>query len=246
MSGSRLPSSEHSALDVIFEVLNGPPQTPERGESKPLPYKLGSLSEIYESGGRGPGTVSSGLRDPGGVSYGTYQLASKTGAVADFLRGEGVRWSREFLGRAPGTAAFSAAWRKLAAREAETFADAQHAFIERTHYRPVVSAVRQQTGLDLDARARSVRDAAWSCAVQHGRAAMVLGKAVTAADRTAPRTSAGYDRTLLEAIYAVRGDYVRGLAATAAPGVRRTMQDIAARRYPAELRAALAMLDAAD
>src|SRR5262249_46471025 len=40
---------------------------------------LGSLSEKYESGGRGPGTVSTGKGDLGGVSYGTYQLSSKVG-----------------------------------------------------------------------------------------------------------------------------------------------------------------------
>ena len=38
---------------------------------------LGSLSSKYETGGRGPGTVSSGVGDAGGVSYGSYQMTSK-------------------------------------------------------------------------------------------------------------------------------------------------------------------------
>jgi hypothetical protein len=38
--------------------------------------RLGSVSERYESSGRGPGTVSSGAGDPGGVSNGVYLLSS--------------------------------------------------------------------------------------------------------------------------------------------------------------------------
>lgn len=35
-------------------------------------HRLGALSERYESGGRGAGTVSTGRGDPGGVSYGLF------------------------------------------------------------------------------------------------------------------------------------------------------------------------------
>ncbi|HFO7914780.1 TPA: hypothetical protein ACHK1J_005692, partial [Escherichia coli] len=36
-------------------------------------WPLGKTSERYESGGRGPGVISSGKGDHGGVSYGMYQ-----------------------------------------------------------------------------------------------------------------------------------------------------------------------------
>jgi LysM repeat protein len=39
-------------------------------------FVLGTLSAKYETGGRGPGTVSTGAGDRGGVSYGSYQMAS--------------------------------------------------------------------------------------------------------------------------------------------------------------------------
>ena len=39
-------------------------------------WMLGSLSSKYETGGRGPGTVSSGAGDAGGVSDGSYQMTS--------------------------------------------------------------------------------------------------------------------------------------------------------------------------
>ena len=95
-------------------------------------HQLGALSERHESGGRGCGTISGGQGDPGGVSYGLYQLASKTGTVAAFLKAEGARWAAG-LGAAPGSPAFSTAWKAIAARETITFAEAQHAFIERSH-----------------------------------------------------------------------------------------------------------------
>src|SRR5262245_1600060 len=44
--------------------------------------ELGNLSAKYETGGRGPGVVSTGAGDFGGVSYGSYQMATKTGTVA--------------------------------------------------------------------------------------------------------------------------------------------------------------------
>lgn len=234
-----------SGLAVLNEVIAAAAGEPVAGEA-PLPapvHRLGGLSERYESGGRGPGTVSSGRRDPGGVSYGLYQLATKTGTVATFVTSEGARWAWDFAGKEPGTPAFTAAWQAIARRDPEQFGAAQHAFIERTHYRPAVAGVKARTGLDLDTRADAVRDACWSCAVQHGGAVKILSRAVIAADAALRREDAHYDRELVEAIYAVRSDYVRGLAGKAKPGERQTMLDLASKRYPAELAEALALCD---
>src|SRR5262249_39055696 len=108
------------------------------------PPRLGALSERFESGGRGGGAASGGAGEPGGVSYGIWQLSSRVGTVAAFVAAEGGRWQGNFAGLMPGSAAFTAAWQGVAAREGEAFAEAQHAFIERTHYRPAVTAVRQK------------------------------------------------------------------------------------------------------
>lgn len=202
---------------------------------------LGSLSERYESGGRGCGTVSGGQGDPGGVSYGLYQLASRTGTVAAFLKAEGARWAAE-LSAAPGSPAFSMAWKAIAAREVEAFSAAQHAFIERTHYRPTVAGVIQTTGHDLDSRPQALRDATWSTAVQHGGAVRLLSRAVAVADAAGSRGTTAHDRATLEAIYRLRAEYVRSIAAKSVPAVRRTLLNVAERRYPEELAAALAML----
>jgi hypothetical protein len=211
------------------------------------PARLGALSERFESGDRGPGAVSSGKGDAGGVSYGIWQLSSRAGTAAAFVAAEGARWRADFADAAPGSPAFSAAWQQVAAREPDAFAEAQHAFIERTHYRPAVAAVRQRMGLDLDAHHPAVRDATWSVAVQHGGATGVLAEAVAQTDAGKGRGEAGYDRGLVEAIYAVRSAYVLRVAARAGLGSAqgRMLQSITRNRYPAELAAALAMFDAA-
>lgn len=209
----------------------------------PLRRTLGTLSERYESGGRGPGTVSTGRNDPGGISYGLYQLASRTGAVAQFLAGEGARWAPDFGVAAPGSPAFSAVWRAIATRAPEAFAQAQHGFIERSHYRPAVAAVLARTGLDLTRRSAALQDVCWSCAVQHGAAARLIAGAVAVTDAQLPRTAPDYDRWLIEAIYAARSEHVLRLAARAAPGSAATLRGLAERRYPAERAAALAMLE---
>src|SRR4026209_65745 len=54
-----------------------------------LAEALGKLSAKYETGGRGPGTVSTGAGDRGGVSYGSYQMASKMGVPAKFVKQDG-------------------------------------------------------------------------------------------------------------------------------------------------------------
>ena len=202
---------------------------------KSRPARLGTLSERYESGGRGPGTVSGGTGDPGGVSYGTYQLASRTGTAAKFVASEGARWAQE-LCDAPGSAAFSAAWRRIAAREGDQFGEAQHAFIKRTHYDPVVRAVREKTGIDLDGFPDALRDVVWSLAVQHGGATRIVQTAIGA-------VGAGDPRALIEAIYAARTAYVLRVAARSNAAARRTLQSVTRNRYPAELRDALDLLE---
>jgi len=210
-----------------------------------LEHRLGALSEQFESGGRGAGAVSSGSGDPGGVSYGIWQLSSRVGRAAAFVAAEGNAWRSEFADARPGTAAFSAAWRTIAAREREAFEAAQRAFIERTHYRPAVARVLSRTGCDLDGRHSAVRDTVWSVAVQHGGAATILLAAVERADAVCGRTEPSYDRVLVDAIYAERIDYVLAIASRAASEAeRRTLVSITRNRYPAVRAAALAMFRA--
>jgi murein DD-endopeptidase MepM/ murein hydrolase activator NlpD len=166
-------------------------------------HELGELSKHYETGGRGPGTVSTGKGDKGGVSYGSYQLASKLGRPAQFLAKEGSRWAKEFGGAKQGSAEFTRVWKEIAKREPAAFQAAQHAYIERTHYNVQVDHVRTRTGVDLTTHSAALQDVVWSTAVHHGPDTNVIVKAM--ANVKMSPTSPGYDKALIDAIYAERG-----------------------------------------
>lgn len=208
-------------------------------------YELGSLSARYECGDRGPGAVSSGKNDPGGISYGLFQLSSRTGTCAAFVAAEGRAWRTE-LAAAPGSAEFGEAWKAVAAAQPQAFAAAQRAFIARTHYLPAVNAVLASTRLDLGNRRAALRDVCWSVAVQHGAAARILITAVAAADAAGDREALDYDRRLIEAIYAERTAHVLRVATRpgTAPATRRLLESIVRGRLVAERAEALAMLAA--
>ncbi len=253
MLGRGFKPAEVKALDEACSlaeaaVLTEPAPAPKPASKAPVTsassHRLGSLSEVYESGNRGPGTVSSGSGDPGGVSYGVYQLSSNAGTLAVFMKAECKPWLAEFGVCKPGAADFTVIWKAIAAREADAFRAAQHGFIERTHYRPAVAAVLARKGLDLDARSDAVRDAVWSVAVQHAGAAKILFTAIDATDPKIARDKPGYDKALLEAIYKARTDYVLGVAANSKlPKAQRDqLVSITQNRYPKELAQALAML----
>lgn len=235
--GAAAPLAQPRASDQVTHRADA-----QAGAGAPVP--LGSVSERYESGGRGPGTVSNGAGDPGGVSYGVYQLSSKAGTLQSFLRHEGARWSAE-LGSTIGTESFNKQWRAIAARDPQGFRAAQHAFIERAHYDPAVSKVREATGFDLSTRHVAVQQATWSSSVQHARAPQLLEAAIRRTDREVGRASPDYDRALVSNIYAERTTYLQGLAASGryTPAEASQLRSITLERYPNERREALALFD---
>ena len=141
-------------------------------------WVLGKTSERYESGGKGAGTVSTGAGDFGGASYGTYQLASKTGTLSKFLNS--TEYGKQFEGLTPGTAAFNAKWKDVAAND-KNFGAAQHKFIEDTHFNPQMQAL-QKAGIDLSGRGAAVKDAVWSTSVQFGGKSGLIQKALAGKD----------------------------------------------------------------
>lgn len=123
-------------------------------------YHLGEVAARYE--GRGPGTISAGNGDKGGVSYGTYQLSTKEGTLGDFLKQSAYKTQFEDL--TPESTAFNEKWRDLARTE-PGFAQDQQDFIKKTHYDPVVAKLKRD-GLDLTDRGAAVQEALWSTSVQ--------------------------------------------------------------------------------
>jgi len=129
---------------------------------------LGFVSEKYESGGRGVGTISNGKGDPGGKSYGKYQLASKTGTLNTYLKKSG--YSKQFAGMDIGGKEFDAKWKYLAKND-KNFEESQHDFIAKTHYLP---AINHAAKLGFPVDDRRVQEMIWSGSVQHGGIKKIL------------------------------------------------------------------------
>ncbi|MDQ8049487.1 peptidoglycan-binding domain-containing protein [Luteibacter sp.] len=125
-------------------------------------WKLGDTSALFESQGSA-GTVSLGVGDHGGASYGIYQLSSKAGTAQEFVNQSS--YASDFHGLQPGSEAFNNAWKKVAEDHAD-FGAEQQQFIKRTHVDPVTSSLAAR-GIDISARGPAVQDMVWSMSVQY-------------------------------------------------------------------------------
>lgn len=205
-----------------------------------LAEALGTLSAKYETGGRGPGTVSTGAGDPGGVSYGSYQMATKMGVPQKFVNQTGFPWLADFQNLNAGTAEFTACWKRIAANETDAFQKCQHEYIKKTHYDLLAAKILSDDGLDVNTRSRALQDVVWSTAVQHGGATSMVHKAL--ANVSVSKTDPGFDEQLIRAIYAERGrkkpDGNLAYFSKSSPNVQKGV----ANRFKSELNDALAML----
>lgn len=171
---------------------------------------LGSLSKKYESGSRGVATISTGKGDKGGVSYGTYQLASNTGTMDAFLKSqEGAKYRDKFAGMKAGSAQFSQTYSQIVSQDGEGFNKAQHDFIQRTHFEPVRKYAEK---LGIDTNNKAIQEALWSQSVQQSyRGNKVILDSVVASGVDLKNSD-----QVLRAIYSKRTDYASQFASSAA------------------------------
>lgn len=212
-SGAHSPATSRPPPPTLPALPAGPASGLKNGA------RLGDLSMRFETGFR-PGqeaqaaaVVSGGVGDPGGVSYGAYQLASSASGgrqVQSFLTMDGALWRAKFENSDPTIpgGAFGAHWKEIAAGQAQAFFLAQHAYIERTHYRPVVEYVKKATQFDIDQHSRALQNVVWSMAVQHGRAPSLVARGVEelGPEETSPQLDC--DRKLVNTLYDIREAYV--------------------------------------
>jgi hypothetical protein len=160
---------------------------------------LGILSEKYESGNRGVGTISTGVGDYGGVSYGLYQFATNNSSIDSYINSpEFSKWRNVFENLKPATKEFNKEWKKIAKEEPELFRKSQHDYIYRTHY--LFFKEKNKNLLDLDNYSIVLKDVCWSTAVHHGKSTGVLKKALEGKN-----ISNMSEKEIIEAIYEERG-----------------------------------------
>lgn len=157
---------------------------------------LGKTSKRYESGSGGPTTISSGVGDPGGISYGSYQLSTTKGTLAKYLK-YSDNYNHAFDGLKPKTEEFDQKWKELANNDPQ-FHQSQHEFIASKHYQPQLQALKQ-AGFDFSERGKAVQDMVWSLAVQHGD--YTVDKIKRAQDESGLNFKTATDAEIIEAVY---------------------------------------------
>ncbi len=244
-AGGLAAQQARSASQRRIESNGQPRVDPERDSAN----DIGGLSAKHESSpGGDPGRISTGRNDPGGVSYGSYQLSSRAKRVDAFLASpEALPWAAQFRNLRPATPAFNDHWRAAAAGNPAAFHAAQKAFVGRENYKLTVKSVAHATGYELHNASNAVRQVAWSVAVQHGGARFILGDAVRNTDLSFRRDDQRYQRALINNIYDRRIQYVTVLRdraiAQSHPGTARTFNNDITGRYPQERVEALQIFD---
>lgn len=197
------------------------PDEPEPGNNQ----RLGVLSMLRETGyragqeGLAAAKVSSGIMrggkpDPGGVSYGAYQLASSKRAgqrVQAFLASHwAAPWADEFGQEDPTLkdGAFGKIWKRVAQANPQGFFEAQHNYVKETNYDPMIRSVKSKTGLDINKQSFAIQNVAWSMAVQHGAASRLISEAINNLKSRPNSLSTNYQAALIDEIYKIRQQYV--------------------------------------
>lgn len=203
----------------------------------PTTAPLGELSEKFESKGD-PGAI--GNDSTGGPSYGQYQIATKTGTMASFLKFL-ARTNASFAnkleaaggnaGATSKSAAFVAAWKELARDPA--FREAQHGFIKATHYDPFIQREREKLKVDINTRSLALQNVAWSTVVQHGPANKVFENALNARRPVGALS----DQEIINAVYNERSNVDRYFSKSTLP-----VKESVKKRFVSERANALQML----
>jgi len=147
--------------------------------------ELGSQSARFESNGNPAAINTKSYKDDlGGWSYGSYQIATKVGAMNKFLTflgtdsngfsdfSKALEQSGGNVGATRGASSFRNKWVELATNEttATRFQKAQHDYIQRKYHDVAVRKIKGSTGIDIcdGTHSNGLQDTIWSTAVQYG------------------------------------------------------------------------------
>lgn len=222
-------STPQSIYDSMRKRMEGQSQSqsqPGTTSTQPMttPGGLGKMSEKYETGGRGSETV--GWDKVGGTSYGKYQIASKVGAMTDYLKfleqtGKGdvaAQLRASGIEKDTGSASGKSVdlWKKLSASGA--LGDSEHEFIKQRSYNPAMAGLKDDKLRKMIEGNKGLQEMMWSTSVQHGgRGASNILNKVYKEGMT--------QEDLVKAVYAERGTKFGGSTEQVRAGVLNRFQN---------------------
>lgn len=181
-------------------------------------YQLGSITYFYETGKRNlneaVGVISNDAHDPGGKSYGIFQLASKTSMLNKFIAFYQITASQYFtditlvkiFDDVPiASNQFDEKWQRLAKNNSLIFAKLQHAFIAQMSFNPLIKYLTDQN-IAHELITLAIKEAIWSLGVQHGKALLILQQSY--ADHTNLRDEVAF----IKCLYKNRANYINQLS----------------------------------
>ncbi len=167
--------------------------------------EIDERSAKYEVSSRtNPGRIARTVGDPGGLSYGTYQLSSRKGTLGEFVKSpEAKKFAGELEGLRETSPEFDKKWQGIAAREPGAFQKAQSDFVTRTHFDRPVARIASETGYDINRASASIAKTVYSTNVQHGPSGgrRIIVKAIKAADAQFKRSDSRHDAAVINNIY---------------------------------------------
>lgn len=103
----------------------------ESNTERKYSYHIGDLAKKYETSGKGPGYISNGSNwgDPGGDSYGSYQIETKKGTMKEYLTKTNDMFTKELSQFAINSDKFKQTWKDLASKYPEQFQQSQFDFL---------------------------------------------------------------------------------------------------------------------
>lgn len=205
------------ALEKVINKLDKTTEAKNRLTGGISSTDLGALSQRYESSGD-PGSISNPGDDPGGRSYGLYQLSINMGSLQNFVdwlessgwqAGRYLKYGEDLNSGIPahsvelGSDEFNTLWKNAADKFGESFSNAQEQYIKE-HYYDATAQELANDGFDVNERSAAVRQAVWSTSVQHGpsTATDIIEEALANALDSS-------DEALINAIYDVRTERIK-------------------------------------
>jgi hypothetical protein len=168
------------------------------------PRNRGWLVTQSESKDGGSSVISTGKRDPGGQSYGTFQFRSKRedeDTPSNVERFVNRYYRKDFTGEPVNSPEFMETWLRLSLEEPDSFRKNEEEFLRKENIDPMLRQLEKRVDLDLGNRSDALQEVLWSVAVQHGP-----GHGASLVERAMKGKNADdlNDRDLIAAIYTER------------------------------------------